>query len=65
MSTAKQLTLFEHTVTENECIWLEMAHLKTKQNNLRKGLFGRFDELQKELDEIKMQLIFLLQKDEK
>lgn len=59
MSTAKQLSFWDEPVTEEKIIWMEMADLKTKQNNLRRGLFQRFDELQKEMDGLRTQIIFL------
>lgn len=59
MSTAEQLTFWDMPVTEEKIIWMELEDLKTKQNNLRRGLFGRFDELQKEIDLLRKQIIFL------
>lgn len=55
----EQLKFWEEPVTEQSIIWLEMADLKTKQHNLRRGLFQRFDELQKEIEILRNQIILL------
>jgi hypothetical protein len=62
---AEQLTFWQEPVTVESVIWSEMADLKSKQNNLRRGLFQRFDELQKEIDSIKSQLLFVMRQIEK
>jgi hypothetical protein len=59
MNAAEQLTFWEEPVTEQKIIWMELEDLKSKQNNLRRGLFGRFDELQKEIDLLRNQISFL------
>lgn len=57
---AEQLTFWSEPITEEKIIWTEIMDLQTKQNNLRRGLFGRFDELQKEIQGLKEQLTFFL-----
>lgn len=58
---SQQLTLWDEPITEEKVIWDELADLKTKQNNLRRGIFQRFDELQKETDLLRQQLALLLE----
>lgn len=66
MTTSKQLTFWEMPFSEEQVIWAEMADLKTKQNNLRRGIFQRFDELQNEIENLRNQLVLLMTKrDEK
>lgn len=60
MKAAEQLTFWEEPITEEKIIWMEIEDLKTKQNNLRRGLFGRFDELQKEIELLRNQILFLI-----
>jgi|BogFormECP03_OM2_1039629.scaffolds.fasta_scaffold00001_19 hypothetical protein len=57
--SAEQLTFWKDEITHEGMMWLELADLKTKQNNLRRGLFQRFDELQKELELLRNQLVLL------
>lgn len=57
MSNQKQLTFLDEPISEQKFMWLELADLKTKQNNLRRGLFQRFEELQKEIDLLRNQLV--------
>ena len=59
MSTQEQLTFWKEPVTVESVIWMEMADLKSKQHNLRRGLFQRFDELQKEIEVLRTQIILL------
>lgn len=59
MSTTRQLTFWDKPITEDQIIWTEMADLKTRQNNLRRGIFQRFDELEKEVELLRDQLLFL------
>ena len=54
-----QLTFWEQPVTQESVIWSEMADIKAKQNNLRRGLFQRFDELQKEIENLRAQLVLM------
>ncbi len=65
MATSKQLTFLEEPISEQKFMWLELADLKTKQNNLRKGLFQRFEELQKEIDLLRNQIVTLNLKNNK
>jgi hypothetical protein len=59
MSTQEQMTFWKEPVTVESVIWMEMADLKSKQHNLRRGLFQRFDELQKEIEVLRTQVILL------
>jgi FtsZ-binding cell division protein ZapB len=65
MSAQKQLSFWDLPITKDKLMWMELNELKAKQNNLRRGLFGRFDELQKEVESLQRQIVFLLHKGEK
>ena len=47
--SAEQLTFWEAPHNENVAVWEELTTLKMKQNNLRRGMFQRYDDI---LDEI-------------
>lgn len=49
----QQLLLWEEPMTEEKLIREALSDLKDKQNNLRRGLFQRFDQLQKEVVELR------------
>ena len=53
MSTGKQLLLWNTGTAEESLILTELTDLKEKQNNLRRGLFQRYDMMQKELQLLK------------
>lgn len=53
---SKQLTFWDGPLTEAKPIWLELYDLKEKQNNLRRGLFSRYDFVKKEVCELKEEL---------
>lgn len=63
MGLVEQLTFLKEPISEQKFMWLELADLKTKQNNLRRGLFQRFEELQKEIDLLRNQVLMNLQKE--
>ena len=52
----KQLTFWDGPLSEMKPIWVELYDLKEKQNNLRRGLFSRFDFMKKEMCELKEEL---------
>jgi hypothetical protein len=56
---AQQLTFFEEPSTEQNAMWTEINDLKNKQNNMRRGLFQRFEELQKEVELLRNQIVFI------
>ncbi len=55
--SAEQINSWKEEITQEGMLWLELADLKTKQSNLRRGLFQRLDELQREIDLLKNQII--------
>lgn len=59
MSSAEQLTFWDRPITEENIMWSELADLKTRQNNLRRGIFYRFDELEREVEFLRDQLSFI------
>lgn len=61
--SAEQLTFWKKPITEENVIWNELADIKTKQNNLRRGLFQRFDEMQKEIELLREQIVLLATKE--
>jgi FtsZ-binding cell division protein ZapB len=63
MSAQKQLSFWDLPITQEKLVWIEIEEIKTKQNSLRRGLFGRFDELQKEVESLQRQLLFLMTKE--
>lgn len=56
MSTGKQLLLWNTGTAEESLILTELTDLKEKQNNLRRGLFQRYDIMKKEIESLKEQL---------
>lgn len=56
MSTEKQLLLWNTGTAEESLILTELTDLKEKQNNLRRGLFQRYDIMQKEIILLKEQV---------
>ena len=64
MASAEQLTFWEKPITEENILWGELADLKTRQNNLRRGIFYRFDELEREVESLRNQILFLTGKKE-
>jgi len=56
---AQQLTFFEEPSTEQNAMWTEINDLKNKQNNMLRGLFQRFEELQKEVELLRNQIVFI------
>ena len=64
MASAQQLTFWDHPLTEENIMWGELADLKTRQNNLRRGIFFRFDELEREVESLRNQILFLTGKKE-
>ena len=60
MNTPQQLSLWETTDTHSETlVWKEVTDLKEKQNNLRRGLFQRYDIMKKEIGALKEELTLL------
>lgn len=59
MASAQQLTFWDQPHTEENIMWGELADLKTRQNNLRRGIFFRFDELEREVESLRNQILFL------
>ena len=59
---AQQLTLFEEPSTEQNALWTEIHQLRSQQNNTRRGLFQRFDELQKEIEMLRNQIVIISSK---
>jgi len=55
MNTGKQLNLWD-IGTDKDFVLKEMTDLKEKQNNLRRGLFQRYDVIQKEIVLLKEQI---------
>jgi hypothetical protein len=55
MSTGQQLTFWD-VETSKSPLWKEVSDLKEKQNNLRRGLFQRYDIMKKELEFLKEEL---------
>lgn len=55
--SSEQLKFWDEPVNEQSMLWLEMADLKSKQHNLRRGLFQRFEDLQKEIDFLRNQIV--------
>lgn len=45
----QQMLLWDEPMTEHKLLRDDLSALKDKQNNLRRGLFQRFDQLQKEV----------------
>lgn len=56
---AQQLTFFEEPSTEQNALWTEINDLKNKQNNIRRGLFQRFEELQREVELLRNQIVVI------
>ena len=53
----RQLSLLaEEPLTPENLIKQDVRDLKEKQNNLRRGLFKRFDELNKEVQKLRLEL---------
>lgn len=59
MSTGKQLLLWNTGTAEESLILTELTDLKEKQNNLRRGLFQRYDIMKKEIESLKEQIELL------
>lgn len=55
----EQMLLWKEPLTDEVLMRKELHDLKEKQNNLRRGLFQRFDQLQKEVMALKEELIAL------
>jgi len=51
-----QMTIWDGPLKEEKTLWLEMIDLKERQNNLRRGLFGRYDFMKKELASLRAEL---------
>lgn len=49
----QQMLLWEEPMTEERLLREALSDLKDKQNNLRRGLFQRFDQLHKEVIELR------------
>ena len=64
MASTEQLTFWDQPLTEENIMWGELADLKTRQNNLRRGIFFRFDELEREVESLRNQILFLTGKKE-
>lgn len=56
MNTCEQLSLWNIPINSESLVLKEMTDLKEKQNNLRKGLFQRYDIMKKEIDSLKNEL---------
>jgi hypothetical protein len=59
---SQQLSLFNEPSTEQNAIWTEINDLKSKQNNIRRGLFQRFEELQNEVQLLRNQIVIMIPK---
>lgn len=57
--SAEQLYLFNTELYENFSVRCEMKELREAQSNLRRGLFGRFDEVKKALEKVETRLDLL------
>jgi len=52
----EQLSLWDLPSTDEKFLWLQLEDLREKQNNLRRGLFVRFDKLKTEIDILKEEM---------
>lgn len=62
---AIQLTFWEGSITGEQLLRNEVTLLKQQQNNLRKGLFHRYGELNHELIFLRSEIMALKNKIEK
>ncbi len=51
-----QLTFWDEPINEQAAVWLAFNQLKMKQNNLRKGIFQRFDDLLEEISYLRAEI---------
>lgn len=49
----EQLTFWDIPINQETHMMMQIIDLKEKQNNLRRGIFRRYDEMKKEIDELK------------
>lgn len=56
MNTERQLNLWDIGTDKESFVLREVTDLKEKQNNLRRGLFQRYDMMQKEINALKEQI---------
>lgn len=62
MNTEKQLNLWDiGTDSKEAAVLKELTDLKEKQNNLRRGLFQRYDKMQKEIECLKEEILQMKQ----
>jgi len=55
----QQMLIWQEPLTDEVLMRKELLDLKDKQNNLRRGLFQRFDQLQKEVVALKEEVMVL------
>lgn len=55
----EQLLLWDKSFGPDNLLILQVIDLKEKQNNLRRGLFQRYDNMQKELADLREQVATL------
>jgi len=55
----EQLTFLDKLQVEEQAIWLKYYDLKEKQDNLRRGLFSRHDQVKKEVSILQQEVEIL------
>ena len=55
----EQLEFWADALTEEKCIWTELADIQNQHNNLRKGFFSRHEQLKAEIAILKEEIIGL------
>lgn len=55
------MTFWDGPLENEKTVWTEIYDLKEKQNNIRRGLFSRYDFMKKELCSLKAELAELRQ----
>ena len=53
----EQILIWQIPLTEEILMQQEIDNLKIRQDNLRRGLFARIEELKKEMGELRQKLI--------
>lgn len=56
---AEQILFWDEPLGNDNLLILQVIELKEKQNNLRRGLFQRYDNIQKEIADLKEQVATL------
>lgn len=55
----EQMLLWNEPLTDEILMRQQISDLKEKQNNLRRGIFQRYDQLQKELVALREEMVKL------